>query len=95
MLSQLQSEQLSTSQFSLLLISAIATLLPCLLANDTRVAEGGSTEAIAEGGSIEAIALCVELLCTVRSVCGVMTRCGSKQVSMWLAKLYLEFFSSP
>ncbi|XP_064398202.1 rotatin-like isoform X3 [Halichondria panicea] len=79
MLSQLQSEQLSTSQFSLLLISAIATLLPCLLANDTTVAEGGSTEAIAEGGSMEAIALCVELLCTVRSACEVMTRCGSKQ----------------
>ncbi len=64
MLSLLQSEQLSPSLYCLTLLSAVATLLPTLLARESAAATGTGAAAATAGGdsTVESIALCLESL---------------------------------
>ena len=69
MLSQLQSEQLSVTQFTLLLISAVSALVPCLLTRDSaEIGEEGRSRALSASPA-HSLSLCVETLSAVVCVC--------------------------
>ena len=85
MLTQLQSQQISVPQFSLLLINVVSTLVPCLLTRDSSHlggGEGGRSSSLSVD-SCHSLSLCVEALSTVVCLCEGMgeAQCGRQEVS--------------